>query len=71
MKERQFEHLVSLRAEETGRVCSAEFGAGFRAACHNKRLPQRFRSKLRRVLGKADEHDRKLVLLMTQKMARR
>jgi transcriptional regulator with XRE-family HTH domain len=27
--------------------------------------------KLRRLLGKADEHDRKLVLLMAQKMARR
>jgi transcriptional regulator with XRE-family HTH domain len=31
----------------------------------------RFLSKLRRVLGKSDEHDRKLVLLMAQKMARR
>jgi transcriptional regulator with XRE-family HTH domain len=31
----------------------------------------RFLGKLRRHLGKADEHDRKLVLLMAQKMARR
>jgi transcriptional regulator with XRE-family HTH domain len=31
----------------------------------------RFLTKLRRVLGKSDEHDRKLVLLMAQKMARR
>jgi transcriptional regulator with XRE-family HTH domain len=31
----------------------------------------RFLGKLRRVLGKSDEHDRKLVLLMAQKMARR
>jgi transcriptional regulator with XRE-family HTH domain len=31
----------------------------------------RFLHKLRRVLGKADEHDRKLVLFMAQKMARR
>jgi transcriptional regulator with XRE-family HTH domain len=31
----------------------------------------RFLGKLRRVLGKADEQDRKLVLLMAQKMARR
>jgi len=31
----------------------------------------RFLSKLRRVLGKADENDRKLVLFMAQKMARR
>jgi transcriptional regulator with XRE-family HTH domain len=31
----------------------------------------RFLGKLRRVLGKADEHDRKLVLLMAQKMALR
>jgi transcriptional regulator with XRE-family HTH domain len=31
----------------------------------------RFLGKLRRVLGKADEHDRKLVLHMAQKMARR
>jgi transcriptional regulator with XRE-family HTH domain len=31
----------------------------------------RFLSKLRRVLGKADEHDRKLILNMAQKMARR
>jgi transcriptional regulator with XRE-family HTH domain len=29
----------------------------------------RFLSKLRRVLGKANEHDRKLVLFMAQKMA--
>jgi transcriptional regulator with XRE-family HTH domain len=31
----------------------------------------RFLNKLRRVLGKADENDRKLVLFMAQKMARR
>jgi transcriptional regulator with XRE-family HTH domain len=31
----------------------------------------RYLSKLRRVLGKSDEHDRKLVLVMAQKMARR
>jgi transcriptional regulator with XRE-family HTH domain len=31
----------------------------------------RYLSKLRRVLGKSDEHDRKLVLFMAQKMARR
>jgi transcriptional regulator with XRE-family HTH domain len=31
----------------------------------------RFLSKLRRLLGKADENDRKLLLHMTQKMARR
>jgi transcriptional regulator with XRE-family HTH domain len=31
----------------------------------------RYLSKLRRVLGKSDEHNRKLVLLMAQKMARR
>ena len=31
----------------------------------------RFLGKLRRHLGKADEQDRKLVLLMAQKMARR
>jgi transcriptional regulator with XRE-family HTH domain len=31
----------------------------------------RFLSKLRRVLGKSDDHDRKLVLLMAQKLARR
>jgi transcriptional regulator with XRE-family HTH domain len=31
----------------------------------------RFLGKLRRLMGKADEHDRKLVLLMAQKMARR
>jgi transcriptional regulator with XRE-family HTH domain len=31
----------------------------------------RFLSKLRRLLGKSDEHDRKLVLLMAQKLARR
>lgn len=31
----------------------------------------RFLNKLRRVLGKADEQDRKLVLFMAQKMARR
>jgi transcriptional regulator with XRE-family HTH domain len=28
-------------------------------------------NKLRRLLGKSDEHDRKLVLLMAQKLARR
>jgi transcriptional regulator with XRE-family HTH domain len=31
----------------------------------------RFLSKLRNALGKSDEHDRKLVLLMAQKLARR
>jgi transcriptional regulator with XRE-family HTH domain len=31
----------------------------------------RFLNKLRRLLGKADEGDRKLVMLMTQKLARR
>jgi transcriptional regulator with XRE-family HTH domain len=31
----------------------------------------RFLGKLRRLMGKADEHDRKLILLMAQKMARR
>jgi transcriptional regulator with XRE-family HTH domain len=31
----------------------------------------RFLSKLRRVLGKAKERDRKIILLMAQKMARR
>jgi transcriptional regulator with XRE-family HTH domain len=31
----------------------------------------RFLSKLRRLLGKAEEQDRKLVLLMAQKLARR
>jgi transcriptional regulator with XRE-family HTH domain len=31
----------------------------------------RFLNKLRRLLGKADENDRKLLLHMTQKMARR
>jgi transcriptional regulator with XRE-family HTH domain len=31
----------------------------------------RYLSKLRRLLGKADENDRKLLLHMTQKMARR
>jgi transcriptional regulator with XRE-family HTH domain len=31
----------------------------------------RFLSKLRRLLGKSAEHDRKLVLVMAQKMARR
>jgi transcriptional regulator with XRE-family HTH domain len=31
----------------------------------------RFLSKLRRVLGKSDEHNRKLVLLMAQKLAKR
>ena len=31
----------------------------------------RFLSKLRRVLGKANEQDRKMVLFMAQKMARR
>jgi transcriptional regulator with XRE-family HTH domain len=31
----------------------------------------RYLSKLRRVLGKSDEHNRKLVLFMAQKMARR
>ncbi len=31
----------------------------------------RYLNKLRRVLGKADEHDRNLVLLMAQKLARR
>jgi transcriptional regulator with XRE-family HTH domain len=31
----------------------------------------RFLSKLRRVLGKANEADRKIILLMAQKMARR
>jgi hypothetical protein len=31
----------------------------------------RFLNKLRRLLGKSDEHDRKLVLLMAQKLARR
>lgn len=31
----------------------------------------RYLNKLRRLLGKADEHDRKLVLLMAQKLARR
>src|SRR6266403_116249 len=31
----------------------------------------RFLSKLRRVLGKSDEQDRKLILYMTQKLARR
>jgi transcriptional regulator with XRE-family HTH domain len=31
----------------------------------------RFLSKLRRLLGKSDEHDRKLVLLMAQKLAHR
>jgi hypothetical protein len=28
-------------------------------------------NKLRRLLGKSDEHDRKLILLMAQKVARR
>jgi transcriptional regulator with XRE-family HTH domain len=31
----------------------------------------RFLGKLRRLMGKADEHDRKLILLIAQKMARR
>jgi transcriptional regulator with XRE-family HTH domain len=31
----------------------------------------RFLNKLRRLLGKSDEHDRKLVLFMAQKLARR
>jgi transcriptional regulator with XRE-family HTH domain len=31
----------------------------------------RFLNKLRRLLGKSDEDDRKLILYMTQKMARR
>jgi transcriptional regulator with XRE-family HTH domain len=31
----------------------------------------RYLSKLRRLLGKSDEQDRKLILYMTQKMARR
>jgi transcriptional regulator with XRE-family HTH domain len=31
----------------------------------------RFLTKLRRVLGKADEQDRKIILLMAQKMSRR
>jgi transcriptional regulator with XRE-family HTH domain len=31
----------------------------------------RYLSKLRRVLGKANEQDRKIILLMAQKMARR
>jgi transcriptional regulator with XRE-family HTH domain len=31
----------------------------------------RYLNKLRRLLGKADEHDRKLVLLMAQKLALR
>ena len=31
----------------------------------------RYLNKLRRVLGKSDEHNRKLVLLMAQKLARR
>ena len=31
----------------------------------------RFLNKLRRLLGKSDEQDRKLVLLMAQKLARR
>src|SRR6202162_6696319 len=31
----------------------------------------RFLSKLRRILGKSDEQDRKLVLLMAEKLARR
>jgi transcriptional regulator with XRE-family HTH domain len=31
----------------------------------------RFMSKLRRHLGKADEHDRKVILFMAQKMAQR
>jgi hypothetical protein len=31
----------------------------------------RFRSKLRHLLGKSDENDRKLLLHMVQKMARR
>jgi transcriptional regulator with XRE-family HTH domain len=31
----------------------------------------RYLSKLRRVLGKSDEHNRKLILLMAQKLARR
>jgi transcriptional regulator with XRE-family HTH domain len=31
----------------------------------------RYLSKLRRLLGKSDEHDRKLLLHMTQKMAHR
>ncbi len=31
----------------------------------------RYLSKLRRLLGKSDEHDRKLILHMAQKMARR
>ncbi len=31
----------------------------------------RYVSKLRRLLGKSDEQDRKLILYMTQKMARR
>jgi transcriptional regulator with XRE-family HTH domain len=31
----------------------------------------RFLSKLRRLLGKTDEHNRKLILYMTQKMAKR
>jgi transcriptional regulator with XRE-family HTH domain len=31
----------------------------------------RYLGKLRRVLGKADEQDRKIILLMAQKMARR
>jgi transcriptional regulator with XRE-family HTH domain len=32
---------------------------------------KRYLSKLRRLLGKADEQDRKLLLLMAQKLARR
>jgi transcriptional regulator with XRE-family HTH domain len=31
----------------------------------------RYLNKLRRLLGKSDEHDRKLILLMAQKVARR
>jgi transcriptional regulator with XRE-family HTH domain len=31
----------------------------------------RYLNKLRRVLGKSDEHNRKLILLMAQKLARR
>jgi transcriptional regulator with XRE-family HTH domain len=32
---------------------------------------EQYLNKLRRLLGKSDEHDRKLVLLMAQKLARR
>jgi transcriptional regulator with XRE-family HTH domain len=41
------------------------------AAWGNSGKDGRYLSKLRRLLGKADENDRKLLLHMTQKMARR